>query len=293
SPLALFQAYLKHGQTFDVHETSSAILTGMVRSRFIGRESALLLLDRQFYDLSDRSLVKMLKADRLALEQFSQSRRCDFVLVVNTHASPQDGGLLYGSRKSTSLDAVVDHLLGNKLGNPVTMEPQFRRSILVVMCCGGFIRHSMNEMRAMSRRFTTVLAFGADVLDPIFIMGQFVTSVLDYHIFGQESIWTAIYRALKQDIVAHTSIYVGQAGEIQEIVDASWRRKPNGEDVRCCQQLAKYVKTERNGLIKFRCCQPAHVGTRTFRIAPMAAVTGVRRFLGGRSGTRYMISYVS
>lgn len=37
NPLVLFQAYRKDSQHFDVHETSSAVLTGMAQSRFIGR----------------------------------------------------------------------------------------------------------------------------------------------------------------------------------------------------------------------------------------------------------------
>ncbi|RPD52217.1 hypothetical protein L227DRAFT_515173 [Lentinus tigrinus ALCF2SS1-6] len=291
SPLVVFQAYLEDGRPFDVHETSSAILTGMIRSRFIGRESALLLLNRQFHDLADRSLRTRLKADRNALEQFSHSRQSDLIMVINTHASPDDGGLLYGNKKSTSLVSFVDHLLGD-LGSPSTMASRFSRSMLVVLCCGGFVQHSLSEMRAMSQRFTAVLAFGAHVLDPIFIMGQFVTSVVDYHIFGQESVWTAIYRALRQDIVSHTPIYVGHRGDVQRIVDASWRRKPNGDDVRCCHQMAKYVGTDRSGRITFRCCEPGHVGTRTIRITPMANLAGVRRFLGRRGGTRYMISHV-
>ena len=123
-------------------------------------------------------------------------------------------------------------------------------------------------------------------------MGQFVTSLVDYHIFGQESVWTAIYRGLKQDIMAHTSIYIGQDGNIQKIVDAPWRRKPNGDDIRCCLQLAKYVGTDRTGSIKFRCCEPNDLGPRTIRVTPLPTMTGVRRFLGQKGGTRYMISHV-
>ena len=146
------------------------------------QENALLLLNKQFHDLADRSFVKSLKSDRLALDQFSRcalievliqpkrlinhsrSGGCDFILVVNTHASPTDGGILYGNRKSTSLDAVsevaislhssfdypqiVDHLLGD-LGNPSTMSSRFGRSVLIVLCCGGFVQHSLAEMRAI------------------------------------------------------------------------------------------------------------------------------------------------
>lgn len=137
-----------------------------------------------------------------------------------------------------------------------------------------------------------MLAFGAAALDPILVMGQFVTSVVDYFIFGQEELWTAIYRSLKQEIMQHTSIYVGYHGQVHRIVDASWRRKPNGEEVRCCQQVAKYVATDRSGDIKFRCREPRHTGTRTFRVSPLPAIPGERRFLGGRGGSRYMISSI-
>lgn len=39
TPLALYNVFLDDGQTFNVHQVSSASLTGMIRSRFIGRVS--------------------------------------------------------------------------------------------------------------------------------------------------------------------------------------------------------------------------------------------------------------
>ncbi|KAI0685040.1 hypothetical protein C8T65DRAFT_592892 [Cerioporus squamosus] len=291
TPLVLYHVFLDEGQSFNVHEASSATLTGMVRSRFIGREAGLLILESRFQDLADRSVIKQLKSHRLGLEDFTRSRMCDFVLVINTHASPNDGGLLYGKRKTTSLEVIVSHILG-EFGSPAAMASRFRRTMLVVLSCGGFVQHSLSEMRSMSRSFTAVLAFGAAVLDPILVMGQFVTSTVDYYVMGQEELWTAIYRSLKQEIMQHTSIYVGCGSTIHKIVDASWRRRPNGEDVRCCQQAAKYIKTDRSGRITFRCREPEHQGTRTFRVEPLPALLGVRWFLGKRGGSRYMISVV-
>ena len=136
-----------------------------------------------------------------------------------------------------------------------------------------------------------MLAFGTHVLDPILVMAQFMTSVVDYYFLGQEDAWTAVYRAVKQEIMQHTSIYLGLDGKVHRIMDASWRRKPNGEEVRCCQQVAKYVRTDPDGKIRFRCREPNHQGPRTIHIVPLSAVAGVRRFIGGRGGARYMISY--
>ena len=184
--------------------------------------------------------------------------------------------------------------------------------MLVVLSCGGFVQHSLPEMRSVrycvdypssgygltvsrpisSKSFTATLAFGAAALDPILVMGQFVTSAVDYYILGQEDLWTAIHRSLKQEIMQHTSIYVSCGGKIYKIVDASWRRRPNGEEVRCCQQAAKYIKTDSSGRITFRCREPEHQGTRTFRVEPLPALLGIRRFFGRRGGSRYMISVV-
>lgn len=142
-----------------------------------------------------------------------------------------------------------------------------------------------------SKRFSAVFAFGASVLDPILVTTQFLTSIVDYYLFGQESLWTAVHRTLKQEIMKHTSIYVGSEVTVQKIVDASWRLRPNGQEVRCCQQVPKYVRTDEHGKIIFRCRDPGHAGIRTFHIDPLPSVYGVRRFWGGRGGSRYMISY--
>ncbi|RPD52202.1 hypothetical protein L226DRAFT_474096 [Lentinus tigrinus ALCF2SS1-7] len=291
TPLALYQIHLddRDLQSLNVHAASSSILTNMLQSRFIGRESGLLVLDRGFRDLSDRSFVKQMRLDRVSLERFqSRKNKCDIIIVINTHANPEDGGLMYGPKKTTSVDTIVDHILGTDM-MPVT---QFRRSMLVVLCCGGFVEHSLEEMRAMSTRFSVVLAFGAPVVDPILVMGQFVTSVVDYYFLGQETLWTAIYRGLKQEIMQHTSIFLGSDGEVHRITDAPWRLKPNGHDVRCCQQVAKYVRTEGSGAIRFRCREPDHQGARTFYVVPLPAVAGVRKFIGKRGGVRYMLSSV-
>lgn len=143
-----------------------------------------------------------------------------------------------------------------------------------------------------SDSFGAVFAFGAPVLDPILTVSQFVTSVVDYFIFGQEGLWSAVRHTMKQEIMKHTSIYVATSGTAWKISDASWRRRPNGEDIRCCQQPAKYCGTEKSGMIKFRCKEPSHTGTRTFRVSPLAPATDVRRFWGDKGGPRYMIAKV-
>ena len=90
TPLALYQLWLDDGdQPFNVQKASSDILLSMVKSRFIGRviispqssilgkltsqqEQGLLQLDRGFHDLADRTLIRQLKYDRLALEHFTR-----------------------------------------------------------------------------------------------------------------------------------------------------------------------------------------------------------------------------
>ncbi len=135
-----------------------------------------------------------------------------------------------------------------------------------------------------------MFAFGAPALDPILVTTQFATSVVDYFILGQETIWNAIRLSLKQEIMKHTSIYVATQGSLYKITDAAWRRRPNGEEVRCCQQVSKYMGTDKRGDIKFRCQVTTHSGQRTFRISPLPETPGDRCIWGKKGGARYMVS---
>ncbi|KAI0716937.1 hypothetical protein C8Q76DRAFT_616816 [Earliella scabrosa] len=286
TPLMLYQLFLDNDQQFNVHAQSTSILTSMVRSRFIGREHGLLVLERPFKDLADRSVATRRKQDRATIElMFFSACQSDVIVVINTHASPQDGGLLYGAKKTTSLEAIINRVLGDDFPTST-----LRRSVLFILCCGGFVQHSLGELRAMSKRFSAVFAFGAPILDPILVTSQFVTSIVDYYIFGQESLLTATMRALKQEVMKHTTVYIGSEGAVKRVVDAPWRRKPNGIEIRCCQQVPKYMGTDRNGQIKFRCRVPSHTGRRTFRVEPLSPLKGIRQFWGRRGGSRYMLS---
>ncbi|TFK79906.1 hypothetical protein K466DRAFT_504806 [Polyporus arcularius HHB13444] len=295
TPVVLYQLYceVEENQSFSVQRSSTSVLESMLRSRFISRENGLLVLNRGFHDLADRKVVADLKRNRNTLRDFSErlarSHTCDLIMVLNTHASALDGGLLYGNGKSTSLPAMVEHVLGDR-----RPTDQFRRSILFVVCCGGFVEHSMEEMREIGHKFSAVLAFGAPALDPILVMSQFVCSVADYFILGQEDLWPAIRHSLKQEVMKHTSVYVAKHGDIYRVSDAPLRRRPNGVEVRCCRQLAKYMGCDRTGkVIKFRCQVPNHAGPRVFRVEVHVASAGHREIWGGKGGPRYLLERVT
>ncbi|RPD65570.1 hypothetical protein L227DRAFT_493643 [Lentinus tigrinus ALCF2SS1-6] len=284
-PVALYQIFFSDGKPFNVHAASCSLLSDMIRSRFIGREHGLMVRECEFEDLACRQTTSKLRKTREELIGFTSSRPANLVVVINTHADPMDGGLLYGHNKTTSLDSVCDHMFGHRFP-----FHHFKKSVLFVVCCGGLAKHGLTEIQRASTKFDVVFAFGASMLDPILAISQFATSIVDFYIIGQEDLWRAIPLSLKQEIMKHTSIYVGSNGQVQRACDASWRRRPNGEDVRCCRQVAKYMGTDRSGRIKFRCCVPTHHGSRTFFVTPFPSVSGVRRFLGRRGGPRYMVS---
>ncbi|KAI1783266.1 hypothetical protein LXA43DRAFT_903878 [Ganoderma leucocontextum] len=283
APMILYQVYYDDRRPFNVHEASTTILENMVTSRFIGREPGLLVLNQCFRDLAARATVSKIKCNQNALQRLSEYAQ-NLILVVNTHASPHDGGLLYGDKKTTGLETIINHIVGKQ--SPVSL---FRKTALFVLCCGGFAQHSLSELRDASKHFSAVFAFGAPVLDPILIMTQFVTSLVDYYVMGQEDLWLAIRYSLKQEVIKHTSIFVGHGGDVFNVCDASWRSRPNGEEVQCCQQPSKYHGTDSAGKIKFRCRAAGHIGPRTFRVEALPEIGGFRMFWGKRGGPRYMI----
>lgn len=147
-----------------------------------------------------------------------------------------------------------------------------------------------------SAYFQTVIAFGADNVDPLTVSTHFISTFLNFHIFSCEPVQKAVMRAFKHEVSSHTSVYIATEGDVLNLVDASWRRRPNGEDIRCCNQVPKYVNTtEIRGeiTIKFRCQQRHHIGPKNIRVTPLQDLEGVRRFVGNKGDLhRFLIKSV-
>lgn len=126
------------------------------------------------------------------------------------------------------------------------------------------------------------------MLDPLSISAHFVSTVLDYGVFGWESIWQSLQRAAKPEVLAHTSVYAGVSGKMFRIRSAALRRRPNGEDIRCCSQVAKYVKGMA-GRVLFRCRQRSHVGSRLFTVRLLLPEDGKRWIYESGGHHRYIV----
>lgn len=120
-------------------------------------------------------------------------------------------------------------------------------------------------MVSFSGMFGATFAFKAPSLDPYHICTHFVTTILEYWIFSQEPLFLAFQRAGKFEVLRHASCYLARDGDIYRMRAACLRREPNGEEIRCCQQIAKYQK-RRHDVIFFRCKESNHRGTRTFAV---------------------------
>ncbi|KAH9856398.1 hypothetical protein C2E23DRAFT_722272 [Lenzites betulinus] len=275
-PLVLFQVYYQEDKPFDTIHASCDIIEHTVRSRFVGREHDLLALRCGFQHLGSKQSLKEITRCNRRIVEFMSSRSTDIVIVLNTHADAEDGGLVYSPNSTASLDAILKHVYG-------TIAPiHTAKSMLFLLCCGGLVRHAPTEIRRASEQFGAVFAFDAPTLDPILASNHFVTTIMEFSIFGEDSVWQALRRSAKPDVLFHTSVYAGIGGTIYRLCSAPLRRRPNGEDIRCCGQMAKYVKSSCDRVL-YRCCQPAHWGSRFFRVALLPEVEN-ERWIIGRSG---------
>ncbi|KAG2112200.1 hypothetical protein BD769DRAFT_1364631, partial [Suillus cothurnatus] len=218
-------------------------------------------------------------------------RSSRLIIIVNTHANPEDGGLLYGSGKFASLDAILSHVLD------LSVIKSYGRSFLFLVTCGGFVKYALEELRASCQWFSSVIAFGADNVDPLLVSTQFLFTLMDFHIFGCEPFDLAVHRAFKREVAFHTSVYIANQSQVGRLVECAWRRRPNGVDVRCCNKLAKYVANRpRKGkdVAIFRCQEKTHPEgvTRIQRIEPLLDADGVRKIYGKRGDFRYMFEFV-
>ncbi|KAI0350456.1 hypothetical protein OH77DRAFT_1463637 [Trametes cingulata] len=287
--LVLWQIFYEptDSTSFNVHGSSTSTIDGFVRSRFIGREQDVLVLDSPFHHLGSRAAIKGLKICKEQIMQFAKSCHLDveLVVVINTHADPRGGGLLYAPGAVTTLDSIMQHIFCD-FG-----FPSFRRSLLFLLCCGGLIKQAASDVRRASETFDTVFAFGAQMLDPITTSCHFITTILDFHVFGCDTLLCSLQRAAKPEVLSHTSVFACRSGKILRMRWAPLRRCPNGYEVRCCLQEPKYLHASGNR-IRFRCVQPGHTGPRCFSVYLLPAVEGKRWILGAAGKDRYIVDEI-
>lgn len=92
-----------------------------------------------------------------------------------------------------------------------------------------------------SQLFSSAITFGADSVDPLLVSTQFLFTLTDFHIFGCKLFDLAVHRTFKKEVAFHTSVYVVNKSQVGRLVECTWRRRPNGVDIQCCNKLAKYM----------------------------------------------------
>lgn len=153
----------------------------------------------------------------------------------------------------------------------------------------GRPRHELTLLR--SEKFNAVFSFGAASVDPILVSNQFVTVILEFSVFGQETVWNALERAAKPNVLFHTAIYLGIGGQVFKTCTAPLRRRPNGTEILCCNQTPKYMGHTRNKA-RYRCLQAMHTGARTFRITLLLEEQGTRWIGGGGGHDRFITNRI-
>jgi hypothetical protein len=110
-----------------------------------------------------------------------------------------------------------------------------------------------------SASYSSAFAFGSPIIDPLVTVMHFISVILAFHVFANESIIKATERAAR-NILSHTSVYLASK-EIYHFQDAALRFRPNGRDILCHGQPARYIKKTsiaNEPVIVFRCSHPDH-----------------------------------
>jgi hypothetical protein len=113
----------------------------------------------------------------------------------------------------------------------------------------------------ISLAFRSSFAFAAAVVDPLRVAISFISVILDHHIFANEAAMKAAERGTRS-VLSHSSIYFAHCGVLYSLQDAALRFRPNGDDVRCHDQPAKYMcksqAVDGDDVVIFRCSHPHH-----------------------------------
>jgi len=149
-----------------------------------------------------------------------------------------------------------------------------------VVTCGGLVKHSLDDIRQArfdcssslstfggvyafaSLSFRSVYAFGAPNIDPITVTAFFVQSILLHHIFACLDVDDAVERAIINQVMFETSVYVAsQKGRVVKFENSPLRHRPNGEDEHCCNRLMDF-KDQSHGSgqqwVRMVCKAPNH-----------------------------------
>ncbi|KAG1903769.1 uncharacterized protein F5891DRAFT_1184718 [Suillus fuscotomentosus] len=288
-PLVIYNIYFDNAHSGNPAEASARLLESMCYGRYIGNPRSLDALQLKFTDLADGKSKKQIAWNRSVILEHQQSSR--LIIIINTHANPEDGRLLYGSGKFASLDAILSHILD------LSVIKNYRKSFLFLVTCGGFVKYALEELKSSCQWFSSAIAFGADSVDPLLVSTQFLFTLMDFHIFGCEPFDLAVHRAYKKEVASHTSVYIANQSQVGRLIECAWRRRPNGVDVRCCNTPAKYVATRPHkgkDVAIFRCREKTHPEgvTRVQYIEPLLDADGVRKIYGKRGDFRYMFEFV-
>ena len=142
-----------------------------------------------------------------------------------------------------------------------------------------------------SENFNAIFAFDAPALDPIFIFNHFISVIFEYSVFGRETIWWTFKRSGSSEVLGHTSVYARIEGKMYRMRSANKKCRPNGDDIRCCGQVPRYVRSSETK-VTFRCLQTSHPLARMFKVPLLLPQEGRRWVCGDAGRCRYMIDLV-
>ncbi|RDB29852.1 hypothetical protein Hypma_014054 [Hypsizygus marmoreus] len=206
---------------------------------------------------SDFGGKKRSLADNISkIHSFTRSHRqpSRLIVLLQTHADPSDGGLVYGSGKTLSLDLFLSTgLKGISLSN----RTYFSNTVLFLNVCGGFLEHNSSAIDSAARSFgfRTIVALTGQSVDGLLASKSLFYTVLDHHVIGKETVLRALERSASIDLLSMTSVRVWTEGVSYILQGAALRTRPNGAVLHCgqCSQALVFKRTLSPSSALYRC----------------------------------------
>ncbi|RDB23072.1 hypothetical protein Hypma_009872 [Hypsizygus marmoreus] len=255
SRLILYSIYWNETQ----HSRSAAtFLEGQLSGLFYGKESECLMLQCPFTDLA--AVRKILKKNLAAMRQFMKFGPTRLVVLLQAHADPTHGDLIYADKRATNLQTFIKEAFKDLSFKDHTAFPN---SLLFLNACGTFIQSNPGALESAVEMFgfQTLIAFSGRSVDVMLTTKTTVYDMIDFHVVGREPVLKALERSAGTALLSNTSVVCWTAGEMYLLVGASFRDQPNGIILACphCSDLLKYVAMDdKNTLGVYRCWGTSH-----------------------------------
>ncbi|KAF9521366.1 hypothetical protein CPB83DRAFT_900810 [Crepidotus variabilis] len=252
SPLIMLSVFMDDGKHF---VSAVNLIEGQMTGYYHGKESESLIISLPFKDLGCSQISKEIKSIRTQMQTFVKKHpHCRLVFLLQTHADPASGNLIYGPKKGAPAEAVLDILFPGRFLPSLKLS----KSTLLLNTCGGFVAFNPRGLSEIGNLKSFDAAFAPDGpnIDPLLVARALFYPIVDFYVMGQEPVAKVLKRCAQVELLSHAAALAWNRGSLYRLQGAPLRHRPNGTPIRCsiCSQPGDYhTFIKETGQVVFRC----------------------------------------